>query len=155
MLLFPNYAQKLNTIFHRDSLSNIFASMLYLEIKPGDNEIRYVNAGHFPPILILNKEIKEISKSNPAIGLMKSFNYAEDVTRMESGEIMVAYSDGITEAQNEYGIFFEKERLLKLLANLAEYKFENLGEAIVNSIDRFIGDAPVNDDLSLIIIKKE
>ena len=74
---------------------------------------------------------------------------------MESGEIMLGYSDGITEAQNEYGMFFEKERFLKLLKNLSGYKFENMGEIIVNTIDRFIGDAPVNDDLSLIIIKKD
>jgi phosphoserine phosphatase RsbU/P len=146
---------KINSIFHRDSLSNIFASMLYMELKPGESEIRYVNAGHLPPLLIVKDEIKEISKSNPAIGLMNNFNYTEDVFKMENGEIMVAYSDGVTEAQNEYGMFFEKERFIKLLKNLTNYRFENLGEVIVNTIDRFIGDAPVNDDLSLIIIKKD
>jgi serine phosphatase RsbU (regulator of sigma subunit) len=146
---------KINAIFHRDSLSSIFASMLYLEIKPGENEIRFVNAGHLPPVFMIGSDVKELSKSNPAIGLMNSFNYSEDIVKMESGQIMLAYSDGITEAQNEYGMFFEKERFLKLLKNLSGYKFENLGGTIVNSVDRFIGDAPVNDDLSLIIIKKE
>ncbi len=145
---------KINSIFFRDSLANIFASMLYLEIKPDDTKIRFVNAGHLPPFLVKQNEIKEISKSNPAIGLMNNYSFSEDVIEMEKGQMMVAYSDGITEAQNEYGIFFEKERFIRVLSNIVEYKFENMGQAIVDAVDRFVGDAPVNDDLSLIIIKK-
>ncbi len=146
---------KINSIFYRDSLSNIFASMIYLEIKPGDSEIRFVNGGHLPPILIGKDGINEISKSNPAIGLTNNFNFNEDVRNMESGDILVAYSDGITEARNEYGQFFEKERFIRLLSNIKNYKFEHFGEAIVNSVDMFVGDNPMYDDLSLIIIKKD
>lgn len=146
---------KINSIFFRDSLASIFASMLYMEIKPEDSKIRYVNAGHFPPFLIIKDEIKELQKNNPAIGLINNFSYTEDIINMESGEIMISYSDGVTEAQNEYGQFFEKERLLKVLSNVRDYKIENLGEAIVDAVDRFVGDAHVNDDLSLIIVKKD
>ena len=146
---------KINTIFYRDSLPNVFASMVYLEIKPEDPQVRFVNAGHFPPILIKNGELKETQKSNTAIGLTKDFSYNEDIITMEKDEMLIAYSDGITEARNEYGQFFEKERFLKILPNLSRRKFEDIGEAIVNEIDRFVGDAPVNDDLSLLIIKKD
>jgi len=146
---------KINTIFCRDSLPNIFASMIYLEIKPDDSQVRFVNAGHFPPILIRNGEVKETQKSNSAIGLIKDFIYNEDIIIMEKGEMLIAYSDGITEARNEYGQFFEKERFLKILSNLSQRKFEDIGDTIINEIDRFVGDAPVNDDLSLMIIKKD
>ena len=146
---------KINNIFYRDSLSNIFASMFYMEIKPADATIRFINAGHLLPFLIIGNEINEIKKNNPAIGLMNNFSYSEDIINMMSGEILIAYSDGITEAQNEYGMFFEKERFIKVLSNISNYKFESIGEAIVDAVDRFIGDAPVNDDLSLIIIKKD
>ncbi len=146
---------KINSIFFRDSLSNIFASMFYFEIKPEDSKIRFVNAGHFPPFLIIKNEIKELPKNNPAIGLMNYFSYNEDIVNMESGEILIAYSDGVTEAQNEYGQFFEKERFLKVLSNIKDYKIENIGEAIVDAVNRFVGDAHVTDDLSLIIIKKD
>ena len=145
---------KINTIFCRDSLPNIFASMVYLEIKPNDSQVRFVNAGHFPPLLIKNGEVKETQKSNSAIGLIKDFIYNEDIITMEKGEMLIAYSDGITEARNEYGQFFEKERLLKILPKLSQHKFEDVGETIVYEINRFVGDAPVNDDLSLLIIKK-
>jgi serine phosphatase RsbU (regulator of sigma subunit) len=146
---------KINDIFCRDSLPSIFASMLYCELEPGKSQIRFVNAGHLPPLLINNNEIKEVEKNNAAIGLIKNFFYKEDVINMEKGEMMVAFSDGVTEARNEYGQFFEKEGLIQLLKRIYNYRFEDIGETIIETVERFIGDAPVYDDLSLIIIKKD
>ena len=146
---------KINSIFFRDSLSNIFASMLYMEIKPSESYIRFVNAGHLPPYLINQNGIKEISKSNPAIGLMKDFNYNEDILEIEKGDILISYSDGVTEAQNEFGQFFEKERFANFLSRIKNYSFENIGVAIIEAVDDFVGDSPVVDDLSLIIIRKD
>ncbi len=117
---------KINSIFFRDSLSSIFASMLYMEIKPGESQLRLVNAGHLPPYLITQNEIKEITKSNPAIGLMKDFSFTEDVLEMHKGEMIIGYSDGVTEARNEYGQFFEKDRFVNLLSRIKNYSFENL-----------------------------
>jgi phosphoserine phosphatase RsbU/P len=146
---------KINSIFYRDSLPNIFASMVYIEIKPENPQLRFVNAGHFPPILIKNGNVKETQKRNTAIGLTKDFSYTADEITVDSGEILIAYSDGVTEARNELGQFFERERFLKILPQVVQRNFEDIGEAIVNEIDRFVGDAPVNDDLSLMIIRKE
>ncbi len=146
---------KINTIFYRDSLPNIFASMLYMEIKPDDSEVRFVNAGHLPPLLISDNTINEIQQNNTAVGLTKNFSYKEDVINMKSGDLLISYSDGVTEARNEYGQFFEKERLLKLLSGITKYKFEDIGEIIINAVDIFTGDAASNDDLSLIILKKD
>ncbi len=146
---------KINTIFTRDSLASIFASMFYMEIKPGDTQLRFVNAGHLPPLLIFDNEIKEMSNRGPAIGLTNTYSYNEDMINMKPGEMLIAYSDGITEARNEYGQFLEKDKLLKILSYLKNYKFERLGEAIVEAVDEFVGESPVFDDLSLIIIKKD
>lgn len=146
---------KINNIFYRDSLPNIFASMVYMELNPEGNQIRYVNAGHFPPLLIKSADVIETPKSNTALGLMKDFTYKEELINMEPGEILITYSDGVTEARDEYGIFFEKSRLLRVLSRIGKYKFEDMGEIIVREVDNFVGDAPVHDDLSLILIKKD
>jgi sigma-B regulation protein RsbU (phosphoserine phosphatase) len=74
---------------------------------------------------------------------------------MAKGEILIGYSDGVTEARNEYGQFYEKERFLKVLSRIKNYSFENIGIAIVEAVDDFVGDSPVVDDLSLIIIRKD
>ena len=57
--------------------------------------------------------------------------------------------------RNEYGQFFEKERFLKVLSRIKNYSFENIGVAIIEAVDDFVGDSPVVDDLSLIIIRKD
>ena len=146
---------KINSIFYRDSLPNIFASMVYVEIKPDNPQLKFVNAGHFPPILINNGEVRETQKSNTAIGLAKEFSYNDEELTLQKGEILIAYTDGVTEARNEYGQFFERERLLKLLPQISKRKFEDIGESIVNEVDRFVGEAPVFDDLSLMVIRKD
>ena len=152
--LLSELCNKINKIFCRDSLPNIFASMFYLEIKPNDPEIKFVNAGHLPPLIIRKEKIEEIPKNNTAVGLAKTFSYKEDVITMESGDIFIAYSDGVTEAQNEFGQFYEKDRLLKLLNEIRKYKFEEIGEIIVNSVDIFTGESAATDDLSLVIMRK-
>jgi len=146
---------KINAIFYRDSLKNIFASMIYAEIKPDDPKLRFVNAGHFPPLIIKDGTVNETLKGNTAIGLAKDFSYSEDEIIMEKGEILIGYTDGVTEAKNEFGQFFEKERFIKILPQICKREFEDIGETIVNEVDRFVGEAPVNDDLSLIIIRKD
>ncbi len=146
---------KINQIFCRDSLPNIFASMFYFEVKPNNNVIKFVNAGHLPPLLLTNNEIKEIVQNNAAIGLNKNFSFKEDIITMQRGEILIAYSDGVTDARNENGQFYEKDNFIRLLKDISKNKFEDMGEIIVKNIDLFSGDAPSNDDLSLIIVRKE
>ncbi|MCX8009987.1 MAG: PP2C family protein-serine/threonine phosphatase [Ignavibacteria bacterium] len=145
---------KINNIFFRDSLRNIFASLLYLEITPNSNKINYVNAGHLPPLLIKANSINELSKGEAALGLMSGNSYNEQICELHTGDIFVAYSDGLIEAQNRYKQFYGSERLFKLLQNLHSYSPKQIGERIVFEIEYFIGDARANDDLSLIILKK-
>ncbi len=146
---------KINSIFYRDSLKNIFASMVYVEIKPGDTKLGYVNAGHFPPMIIQDNIVKETSKGNVAIGMTKDFSYREEELSLAKGEIFFAYSDGVTEAKNEEGKFFDKDRLINTLSKLSSKNVDEIGESVVGAVDNFVGDAPVNDDLSLIIIRKD
>jgi hypothetical protein len=145
---------KINNIFFRDSLRNIFASLLYVEITPNSNKINYVNAGHLPPVLIKSDSIKELDKGEAALGLMNNNRYTEKTRKLKTGEIFFAYSDGLTEAQNEHGQFFGSERLFKLLQDMKTSSPKHIGERIIFEIGQFIGEARVNDDLSLIILKK-
>jgi phosphoserine phosphatase RsbU/P len=146
---------KVNNIFHRDSLRNIFASLLYLEISENSNEIKYVNAGHLPPVYVSSEGVKEMQKGNTALGLMKNIEYRENVMELKSGEFFFAYSDGLTEARNEAGDFYGSERLFNLLNHIKTYNAKEIGEAIVEDLDNFVGEYRYNDDLSMLILKKD
>jgi sigma-B regulation protein RsbU (phosphoserine phosphatase) len=145
---------KINTIFHRDSLPNMFASLLYIEIAPDTGRVRFVNAGHLPPIVMKEDGIHETSKGEQALGLSATCDYSEQVLDLERGDVFVAYSDGVTEARNLNGDFFGADRFLRLLPTRRGLSVDSLGQAITAEVDRFVGEARANDDLSLVILKR-
>jgi len=145
---------KINEIFHRDSLPNIFASLLYAEIAPDVTQIRFVNAGHLPPLLIQSGTIHEMTKGEQALGLIGSSSYTEHVVDLQRGDIFFAYSDGLTEARNDRGEFYGSDRLLKLLPTCQNFSAERIGTTVTADVDWFVGEARANDDLSLVILKR-
>ncbi|HTX17437.1 MAG TPA: PP2C family protein-serine/threonine phosphatase [Bacteroidota bacterium] len=145
---------KLNAIFHRDGLPNSFASLVYAEISPQSGKVRYVNAGHLPPVLLTSGGLSETPKGDPALGLMSSTTYSLRESDLQPGDVFVVYSDGLTEASNEKGEFFGVERFLKRLAGMRNKSPEEIGRALLGEIEFFVKDAAPNDDLSLIIIQR-
>ncbi|MBI5402718.1 MAG: serine/threonine-protein phosphatase [Ignavibacteriae bacterium] len=145
---------KVNNIFYRDSLRNIFASMIFFEIEENTSQIKYINAGHLPPLIVSENGISELEKGDMALGLMNGSSYSEKVIEMKNGEFLFAYSDGLTEARDEKGFFYGSERLMSKLKDLKKYSAREIGNSIINDVDKFIGDNNFSDDLSLLIIKK-
>jgi len=146
---------KINKIFHRDSLKNIFASLIYLELKEKENKIKLVNAGHMPPVVLRENEIESLSKGGPALGLMNNLYLDEIELEFKQGEKLFIYSDGITEAVNENGDFFGEQRLMTVLEKQKQRSAENLGKYIIQTIEDYRGNARMNDDLSIVIIEKK
>jgi len=147
-------AEKLNSIFYRDSLPNRFASMVYLEIKTDSDQIRFVNAGHFPPIVTGHGQLTEMDKGAPALGIMKDSTFTEESIQLKTGDLFVVYSDGVTEARNEAGDFFGENKLNDLLTQFEGLTATQAGYKILENVDNFIGEARATDDLSMIILRR-
>jgi hypothetical protein len=145
---------KLNRIFHRDSLRSFFASCVYMEIVESNGAVRLVNAGHLPPIIVRSTGSEELPKGDAAVGIFPETNYSEHSIELTRGEMLLVYSDGLTEAKNEAGDFYGSERLARLVQNLPNLSATEAGEKIVREVTQFIGEAPVSDDLSLAILKR-
>jgi len=145
-------AVKINRIFCRDSLKNIFASMVYIEMLPGSGRLRFVNAGHFPPVITRNGEVVTLERGGAALGLTPDAEYAEGEITLAPGEILCAYSDGVCEAQNILGEFFGEERIRTILRRNAGGTVEAAGTDLVKTVERYVGEAKRRDDLTLIMI---
>ncbi|MCE1165951.1 MAG: serine/threonine-protein phosphatase [Bacteroidetes bacterium] len=150
-----NLVTKVNSIFYRENLRNIFASLLYFDVTKGSNELRLVNAGHYPAYHCRGNQIKEFEKGDIALGLMKNAVYKETVAEVETGDVILAYSDGVTEARNHTGEFYGNIRLSNLLCGISKLPANEIGNGIVKAIDNFIGDVRLHDDLSIIVLKKQ
>lgn len=147
-------AEKMNRIFYRDTIASNFASMVYLEITPKSGKVRFVNAGHLPPILIQGKDISEMRKGGQALGLVKEVTYAEDQVWLKSGDFFLIYSDGLSEAMNQDDDFYGENRIRSLAAQFGTHSAKEAGEKVLRDVSYFCGKATQSDDLSLIILKR-
>lgn len=144
---------KVNKVFYRDSLKKSFASMIYLELHPQSSVIKFINAGHLPPIYISGSSLVEMPKGAQAIGLSANVSYKEEMIKLNSGDYLFVYSDGLTEAVNTKGEFFD-QKLTEILPALSPMSARECGEEIVEAVEDFIGTAKMHDDLSLLVLKK-
>jgi phosphoserine phosphatase RsbU/P len=147
-------AQKLNFIFCRDSLPNLFASVVYLEAQPNTGLIRLVNAGHLPPVILRGGQLEKTDKGGMALGLSTQATFQEQHIELNTNDLLFIYSDGVTEARNEQGAFFGEQKILDLLPKLATYTPQQIGERILSEIDQFIGYARAYDDITIAILKR-
>jgi phosphoserine phosphatase RsbU/P len=145
---------KLSTIYRRDGLRKAFASLIYAEFKSDSGLVRFLNAGHIPPLVIRAGAVENLEKGGPALGIVSEAAYAESKVELGRGEIVLLYSDGVVEAQNPEGNFFGEGRLLSLAPTLAGLDAAKAGQALLSEVDRFIGTARAADDLSIAILKR-
>lgn len=145
---------KLNQIFSRDSVKSIFASLVYVELRPNSGSLRLVNAGHVLPLVMTPAGVRKLEKGGVAIGILADAKFEEQTLELERGDALLIYSDGVTEAQNERGEFFGEQRLLDLLPKLVDLTNEQMGERLVAEVDRFVGGAKSHDDLSIALIRR-
>jgi hypothetical protein len=144
----------LNAILHRDGLENRFATLFYLEVEPSSGRVRYLNAGHNPPLLVHGLSLERLGASSLPLGMFESVSYAEGVLDLEPGESLVAYSDGLVEAAGPAEEEFGMERLERSVARLAGAAPRSLGESLLAELDGFVGEERPADDVSLLILRR-
>lgn len=149
-----NLASKLNGILLRDGMPTKFASLLFARIDSAAGTLRYVNAGHMPPLVVSQEGVTELPKGNVALGLSEDAVYTDQEVSLAHGLSFIVYSDGVTEAQNERGEFYGIDRLKTVCVQISRLSAQALGERIVADVSRFEGEARRNDDLSLVIIQR-
>lgn len=150
-----NLGKKINEIFYRDTSANSFASLIYIELNSKSGEIRLLNAGHFPPLLYKSDTIEELPKGSAALGLSPETIYSDQVRSLKQNDFLLVYSDGLTEARNEDGQFFGEESVRTLLSQVTGLNAREICEKMIDTVDKFTGKSHQNDDISLIIIKRQ
>ena len=146
--------ERLNSIVIRDGMPQKFASMIHLQLAANEGEVSVINAGHHPPIQVQKDQISEWGKGGPAIGLSKSSTYPLEARSLELNDLLVLYSDGITEARNEMGRFYSEERFKDLLQYTHGMDAVALGTRILRSVEDFVQNARQSDDVSMIVIRR-
>ena len=105
-------------------------------------------------MVIKNGTVQELPKGDPALGLSAKSGYSSQNLDFNHVDLLLVYSDGLTEAQNLAGEFYGEKRLRQFLANIKMKSAQQIGESILRNVDYFVGDAKVTDDLSMIILRR-
>ncbi len=148
------FAETLNELLRRDGMPSHFISLAYLELEANAGRVRLVNAGHMPPIVIRHGSAKALGKGGAALGLLDDATYSVQIADLLPGDLLLLYSDGLTEARNEKGDFFGDERLARLAGTMAGLSAAGAGKRVLAAYNAFIQRARPADDLSLVILRR-
>jgi len=127
---------------------------LFLGIYDGrSHRLTYSNGGHLPPILIArNGGIRRLEAGGTVIGLFDNMTYEEGSVEMKPGEIFLAYSDGVTEPENDFGEFGE-QRLIDLVSDNRNLPLPQISQVVTTAVDNWIGDNEQPDDVTLVLAR--
>jgi len=133
----------INQFFTHKHIGEKYATLILARVRR-DGELEYVNCGHVPPLLVCSKEVIRPTHGNLPVGLLADADYQSDRCQLRPGDRLVLVTDGVTEAENARGDFFDNERLEAVAA-----KSEGM-EEIFAAVAKFCGGTPLSDDCTVV-----
>jgi stage II sporulation SpoE-like protein len=151
-------SQQLNRLLCERASGERYASMFWCYYDPTTHSLRYVNAGHCPPLLARKSktsgskgEISRLDVGGPVLGVLPDARYEQAELVVCPGNILVMYSDGLVEAMNPGGEEYGEGRLRELLATITEKSADEIRRAILASLAAFSGGEELRDDLTIVV----
>jgi serine phosphatase RsbU (regulator of sigma subunit) len=147
---------KISELLYRSSASNRYATFFYAHLARDGRTLRYVNAGHNPPYLLRrngeNIEIRELADGGPVVGLLPVVAYDEADVALLPGDLLVSFTDGVTEALNAGGEEFGEDRLQQLLRSSLGAPASEVASRLAGRLRQWAGAAEQHDDLTFIVM---
>ncbi len=138
-----------------DSNAGMFVTAFYLLFSPNSGRVRYVNAGHNLPLLRrAGGELVELEMGGMALGWFVENPLVERELILEPGDLLLLYTDGVTDACNLAKEEFGLQRLRNLVATCGELGVQEILDCINGAVSRFVGDAPATDDITMVVIRR-
>jgi sigma-B regulation protein RsbU (phosphoserine phosphatase) len=146
--------ERVNRLFKENIASESFATFFHGKLDPKTKQFEYCNAGHNPPILLRkNGSVEFLKKGGIILGFLAKVKYQKGTITMEPGDILLMYTDGITEAENQKEQLFGIKRLVKVLKDNSEYRPSTLKWKIFREVKRFLKGSPLQDDVTMLIVR--
>lgn len=153
--LLEDMTRKLNEFVHSSTAPNCFVTFFFCELDKENGLLRFVNAGHNPP-LILDKEgnIQRLESCGLCLGMFPSSSYEIKEITLDPGEMALLYTDGITESRNKENEEFTEERLIEVVRRHSKLEASKLLDKIKDEVNSFTAGTDQMDDMTLVLIKR-
>jgi sigma-B regulation protein RsbU (phosphoserine phosphatase) len=143
-----------NKLIYESSTSNRYATFFYAEYDPATRMLSYVNGGHNPPLVFRhNGEIVRLETGGPVVGLLPTFIYEQAAIVLNSGDMFVAFTDGISEAMNGVEEEWSEARLIDSAWKIYGTTAQEAVQALISDADGFVAGAKQHDDMTIIVAR--
>ncbi|HYR76880.1 MAG TPA: SpoIIE family protein phosphatase [Pyrinomonadaceae bacterium] len=135
--------------------ANRFVTLFYAELDPQNGSLSFLNAGHNPPLIVhTGGTMEQLASGGLPLGIMTNADFREGRTKLYPGDVLVIYSDGVSEATNPNGEEFGPTRLYEVVARNLEASAGGIRDRIESALTKFCQGTPAADDITLVIVKR-
>ena len=147
---------EINQYIYDNTPANRYVTLFYSELDPRSNQLTYINGGHNAPLLVrASGEVTQLDIGGFPVGITTFGDYREGWVEIEPGDVMVVYSDGVTESLNEEGEEFGEARLIEIVQKNRGRSAAGMRDRIDEALSKFVGKASAVDDLTIVILKRK
>jgi phosphoserine phosphatase RsbU/P len=148
-----------NRLVWESSPGHFFASLFYAEYRPQTHVLKYVNAGHNPPLVLRRSEdrtvLVRLKPECAPVGLIEGSTFTSTTFQLENADVLVAYTDGITESENSCGNAFGHQRLESMLRSCVSRDPQRILHLILDEVSAHAAGAPQADDMTIVVMGVE
>jgi serine phosphatase RsbU (regulator of sigma subunit) len=141
-----------------DARADMFVTAFYGILDPSAGTLTYCNAGHNPPYLFSahgGGSVQALRGTGMALGVSEEAAWKQAAVELAPGEVLLLYTDGVTEAQDQQDAFFGQERLLAVAQANVGRSAQGIQDALMAEVREFVGDASQFDDITLMVVARE
>jgi phosphoserine phosphatase RsbU/P len=136
--------------------ANRFVTLFYAELDPASGALSFLNAGHNPPLIVHSAgTVEQLASGGLPLGIKPDAEYREGRTQLQPGDVLVIYSDGVTEAVSPSGEEFGATRLYEVVARNVNASAAGIRDRIESSLTKFAQGTSAADDITLVIVKRQ
>ncbi|HET8922004.1 MAG TPA: SpoIIE family protein phosphatase [Candidatus Acidoferrum sp.] len=148
--------EDVNRLVFASSPAHLFATLFYAEYESATRILNYVNAGHNPLLVVRTRngscEVIHLKPNAMPVGISADSQFASEAFQLEIDDLLVAYTDGITETENRHGEFWGQQRLEAVLRSCSLKTPEQIIQNVLNQVSTFADGQPQHDDMTLVVI---
>ena len=135
---------------------NRFVTLFYAELDPESGAVSFLNAGHNPPLIVhAAGTVEQLASGGLPLGIRADADYREGRTHMQRGDVLVIYSDGVTEAASPSGEEFGPTRLYEVVSRNVDASAAGIRDRIESALTKFSQGTKAADDITLVIVKRQ
>ena len=151
----PEIVTSVNQYLADNTPANRFVTLFAAELDPLSGKIRYINAGHNPPLVGRHDgSIQQLASGGFPLGILPAAEFEVGETQLAPGEVLVIYSDGVSEANNLAEEEFGMDRLSDVIKRNLTASAAGMRDKVESALSAFTQTAPANDDITLVIVKR-